>query len=893
MPLAVGDHLGPYEILAPIGKGGMGEVYRALDTRLGREVAIKVAQERFSDRFEREARVIATLNHPNICTLYDVGPNYLVMEYIEGEPLKGPLAAEQAVANALQILDALEAAHTKEIVHRDLKPDNILVSKSGVKLLDFGLAKQTREAPRANEETQTLSLTHAGAVVGTPAYMAPEQWEGGTADARSDIYAFGCVLYEMLTGERARAERAQVKPAALEAVLSKCLARNPADRYQSVAEIRERLQAKTAMVSRTFVIAAASVAALGLAAGFWVYRARPVHALNDTDTVVLADFTNTTGDKDFDETLQNVLQTDLQESPFLSILSDQTVNATLKLMGQKPGTRLTADVAREVCQRAAGKAYFGGSIARLGSRYVIGLKAVNCQTGASIAQATEPAKSKDDVMVALDKATESLRKKVGEPLASIEKLDLPVTLQQTTTASLEAWQSATLGRKEVRDGVNRGAEGVPLFQRAIQLDPNFAMAHLWLGMTYMNLGENTLAGESISKAFAMRDRVSKWEQFAIESRYYTSVVGDLEKGRSVYEEWARIYPRNGTPLAMAALIEANLGDFQAAVEEGRKAAQLDPGAAPMECNLLSFYMGANLLRDAKAAAVEHLRQRPNSQCDHEGLFNVAFLVDDTAGMSNQLAWAKQQGSDELARYEGVIANYHGHLEKAREIYRHQVAGAQRKNQEEAAASIEATAALLEALFGYRSEAQKRAHDALKLSHGKETRYFAALAYGLDGDAARALGLADDLERSFPEDTIVRFNFVPTLHALIELDRGNPTDALQRLQAAALYELGDVTAALWPVYVRGQAYIAARQGVEAAVEFQKILAHRGVIYNLDVEAPSAPIDALAHVGLARAFALAGDSAKARAAYQDFFTIWKDADAGIPVLKEAHAEFNKLN
>jgi eukaryotic-like serine/threonine-protein kinase len=391
----------------------------------------------------------------------------------------------------------------------------------------------------------------------------------------------------------------------------------------------------------------------------------------------------------------------------------------------------------------------------------------------------------------------------------------------------------------------------------------------------------------------MRDRVSKWEQFAIESRYYTSVLGDLEKGRSVYEEWARIYPRNGTPLAMAAMIEANLGEFQTAVEEGRKAAQLDPGAAPMECNLLSFYMGANLLQDAKAAAVEHIRQRPNSQCDHEGLYNVAFLEDDSAGMSDQLAWAKQQGTDEVAKYEGVIANYHGQVEKAREIYRSQVAGNQRKNQNEAAASTEATAALLEALFGYRSEAQRLARDALKLSQGKETKYFAALAYGLEGDAARARGLADDLEQSFPEDTIVRFNFLPTVHAVIELDGRNPTNALQLLQAAAPYELGDVAAALWPVYVRGLAYLAAHQGVGAAVEFQRILDHRGVVYNLDVEAPSAPIDALAHVGLARAFALVGDSAKARAAYQDFFTIWKNADAGIPVLKEAQAEFKKLN
>jgi len=934
MPLSVGTRLGPYEILAPIGAGGMGEVYRARDTRLGRDVAIKVAQERFSARFEREARAIAALNHPNICTLYDVGPDYLVMELVEGETLQSrlagqPLPTEILLNLAIQLADALDAAHSKKIIHRDIKPANIFVGARGqAKILDFGLAKLKAERVLDSHAgtldanaTRTIAaddpLTVPGLVMGTPSYMSPEQACGEELDARSDLFSFGAVLYEMATGVRsfegetsATTLRAVLQkdpvppsrlnpqlPAGLDEIIGKALEKEPGKRYQQAAEMRadlDRLKRTGGRVGpnaaqgsprnsrQRWMIAAAVVAALALAAGGWLYRTRSVHALSSTDTVVLADFTNSTGDIAFDETLQPALEMNLQESSFLSILSHQTVNTTLKQMGRQPGVRLTAEGAREVCQRAASKAYFAGSIASLGSQYVIVLKAVNCQTGETLAQSRETANRKEDVLNALQNAAKKLREKVGESLASIQKLDVSWRTQQTTTPSLEAWQNYSNGRK-----VLGTAAAVPLFQHAIELDPNFAMAHLSLGLTYLNTGEDGLAAESIGRAFALRERVSEWEKYAIESRYYFSVTGDLEKARAVYEAWALSYPRHA-PLDNLSEIAVQLGQFQKALAVVSSSGQHDPESA-VGCDIADSYIDLNLLPAARSASEEELKKQPNDACSHSNLYIVAFLENDSESMSKQLAWASQQGVDDIPELEARFTAYYGRLEKARELSSRGVAGAQAKGRHEVAASTEAEAALREALFGYRSEALKLAQDALKLSRGKQAEYMAALAFALAGSAERARQLTDDLAARFPEDTIIRFNFLPSVRALIELDHQNPTNALQVLQPAAPYELGQNAPSLWPVYARGQAYLAAHQGAQAALEFQKILDHRGVVNNDTI---GAPIDAFAHVGLARAYALQGDSAKARAAYQDFFTLWKDADAGIPILKDVQAEDKKL-
>ena len=504
-----GMMLGPYRIEGLLGAGGMGRVYKATDTRLDRLVAIKVAQERFSDRFEREARVVAALNHPNICTLHDIGPNYLVMEYIDGRPLKGPLAAAQAIPYALQILDALDAAHAKGIVHRDLKPANILAAKSNVKLLDFGLAKQMRDSPGPDEETQTMSLTRTGAIMGTPAYMAPEQWEGKPADARSDIYAFGCLLYEMLTGKRAGADRAPVKPAALEAVIVKCLARDPAERFQTVAEIRPRLQHKPATIQRKYIVAAGVAIAL-LAAGTWLWLRAPwtVHALNDTDKVLLIDFANSTGEQVFDRTLTEALATQLSQSPFLNIIADQEVNDQLKLMGRSPKDALDEKTGLEVCQRAEGKALIEGSIAKAGRGYLIAIKALNCRTGKLMTQSQAEASKAPDVLEALQKAEAGLRTKLGESLATVEKYDVP--LQRATTSSLEALKAYSMARKSMLD--SEPGPCVELAQHAIDLDANFAMAHQTLGLCDLKLQKREPALEQLRIAFSQREGLSEWEK---------------------------------------------------------------------------------------------------------------------------------------------------------------------------------------------------------------------------------------------------------------------------------------------------------------------------------------------------------------------------------------------
>ncbi|HEV3481292.1 MAG TPA: winged helix-turn-helix domain-containing protein [Candidatus Acidoferrales bacterium] len=664
--------------------------------------------------------------------------------------------------------------------------------------------------------------------------------------------------------------------------------------YRFIAPIEQTASTQNQMhgqpVIRRSVVVPATVAVVtvvALVAGGYFYFYR-TPKLTESDSIVLADFANTTGDPVFDGTLRQGLAVQLEQSPFLSIISDSRIQQTLRLMDKPPDTRVTPEIAQDLCQRAGGKAYLSGSIANLSSQFVLGLNAVNCGTGDSLAEEQEQATGKDQVLAALDTAAAKLRAKLGESLTTLQTFDTPI--EQATTPSLEALQAYTLGRRALLGKADYTA-AVPLFQRAVRLDPNFAMSYASLGMSYFNLGETAVAAENFRKAYELRERVSEREEFYIESHYYNFVTGDLGKARQVYELWAQTYPRDAVPANDLGVIAINLGQYDKALEETREAVRLDSTGLGY-ANLVSNYLYLNRLQEGRATAAETQAKNLDSPYLRLLLYQLAFLQNDAAGMAQQVTWAAGRPGveDELLYEEADTAAYFGRLGKARELSPQAITSAERAEEKETAASYEADAALREALFGNTAEARQQAAEALALSTGRDAQYGAALALALAGDVTRAQALADNLAKRFAEDTLVQFNYLPTIHAQLALDHNDAPKAVELLEAAAPNELGSpgVTfnfVSLYPAFVRGDAYLAAHQGNEAAAEFQKILDQRGVVQN-------EPIGALARLGLGRAYALQGDTAKAKTAYQDFLTLWKDADPDIPIFKQAKAEYAKL-
>ena len=954
----IGQTISHYRIVEKLGGGGMGVVYKAEDTRLHRFVALKFLPEAVARdplalaRFQREAQAASALNHPNICTIHDVGEQdgraFIVMEYLDGGVLTNkiagrPLDLDTLLQFAIEIADALDVAHTAGIVHRDIKTANVMITKRGqAKILDFGLAKVSggdlSTASHPDDPTFDGNLTTVGDTLGTVAYMSPEQVDGKPLDGRSDLFSFGAVLYEMATGRLAFGKSTKgatfgailhepplpVKqlnpnlPERLEEIIDKALEKARNLRYQSAAEIRADLQrlkrdSESGRISTTSsgsmavpdvpgarvgklwrIAVPILLTAVLLAAGLYYRSYRQNQRLTEQDTIVLTDFANSTGDAVFDDTLKTALIVSLRQSPFLNVLSDSEVAKTLQLMTRPPGTKLTPEIARELCQRASSKSYIAGSIGSLGSEYVLGLKAMNCQSGDTLAEEQVTAASKEKVLDALGEVASKLRGELGESLATVQKFDVP--LEQATTSSLEALKAYSKGR-----GAKDSAAALPYDQRAIELDPNFAMGYTAVGADYFVLGEPGRASEYFAKAFELREHASERERLSITSDYYSAVTGELDKAGQAYRKEVESYPRGGLYGALGG-VYAEQGQYEKAAEITRQEPRLADNPLLYD-DLANYALALQRFDEARRIIQEAQARKLDDAVLHNALYALAFFEANSAAMLEQRGWYADK--PEFENYGIALASdteaYAGRVGKARELTKRAADSAIRADSKENGAIWQAIAAQREAVYGAATEARQTAGEALKLAPaspavGSE----AALAFALAGDTARAESLAQDLGKRFPLNTQMQSLWLPAIEAQLALDRKNPAVALKALQAASPIELGQIlflinTSCLYPVYVRGEAYLAAGQGRSAAVEFQKILDHSGIVWNCWT-------GALAHLGVARANAWQArrsegadaDAARVRApaAYKDFLTLWKDADPDIPILKQAKAEYAKL-
>ena len=943
-----GSRISHYEVISHLATGGMGIVYKAKDTRLGRIVALKFLPQHFAhdsyalSRFHREARTASSLNHPNICTIYEVGEHedrpFLVMEYLDGKTLRElisgrPLDNEKLQQLAVEIANALEAAHVEGIIHRDIKPENIFVTQRGhAKILDFGVAKlrpgknleadsvpapergpQPVSAEPLVEEHLALRLTNPGSAIGTVSYMSPEQARGEEIDARADLFSFGAVLYEMATGRQAFSgkttavvfhailatqpksllELNPALPRAFEGIVWKALQKDRNSRYQSATSMLADLAALRAgepvyarLKTSSLVALLAGVIALLMAVGIYFYRQRPSpYRLTDKDTLLLADFTNNTGDPVWDETLKQWLRVELDQSPYLNIMSDESVNKLLRYAGRSSNDRVTPELARDLCQRAGSKAMLLGSIASVGSHYAIELKAVNCQNEDTLAEEQKEATSREDVLTKLHDAGVSLRNKLGESLASIQKYEVPV--EQATTPSLEALQAYSAGLKTSQTKGDN--EALPLLKRAVALDPNFAVAHAVLATIYSNLDDAVLAAEHAKTAYELKAGVTEREKFYIDSSYYLMNTGELEKEIEVYEQWKQAYPRDRTPYLKLAYCDGFLGRYDKAAEGYREAINLDPNEVVSYVDLASTYITLNRLDKAKLVLDELQTRKLSHEYVPQVSYLLAFMKGDNNEMQRLLAAAAQspESADILFSSQSDTEAYYGRLHSARDFSRKAIQSALQNQARGRAAEWESHAALREAELGNVVEARRQASAAL--ATGEDIKEVSGLALARAGDVIAARDIERELARRSPAASWVSNYWAPSIRAAIAISQKNPARAIEALEVARPYELGGdpiTLDTLYPVYLRGQAYLMERNAGAAVAEFQKILDHRGRVAN-------GVLAALVYLQIGRAYALSSEVEKARNAYQQFLALWKNADSDALLLRQANQEYSVLH